>query len=269
MGRDRRRPRRPRLAGCFNSRARMGRDKSGQHPAITSNVSIRAPAWGAMRLAAGCYPSICFNSRARMGRDAMICIAARMIGCFNSRARMGRDLSDYSRDQRGRVSIRAPAWGAMPTLRRSRRRGAFQFARPHGARFRPGWFAGLLDGFNSRARMGRDPSALASAAIASFQFARPHGARWGSAGAARAYRVSIRAPAWGAIHCTEILSRARRFQFARPHGARCGQAGKRNQAKQFQFARPHGARSDWPDHKPPQSGVSIRAPAWGAIASLR
>jgi len=55
--------------------------------------------------------------------------------------------------------------------------------------------------------------------------------------------VSIRAPAWGAIHSIAVGRKEKLFQFARPHGARYQQRQD-----------PRG-----------QDQVSIRAPAWGAI----
>ena len=98
------------------------------------------------------------------------------------------------------VSIRAPAWGAMSTAWRRRREKTFQFARPHGARFTASRSAARKSCFNSRARMGRDINSDKIREVKTkFQFARPHGARsiralwWDS------LKVSIRAPAWGAI----------------------------------------------------------------------
>ena len=123
---------------------------------VRPKVSIRAPAWGAIldarqRNCTGCFNSRArmgrdftptayptsfesFNSRARMGRDNQGRCKQKPNSCFNSRARMGRDTSHASMSRTLKVSIRAPAWGAMPTGGRGVHSKVFQFARPHGAR---------------------------------------------------------------------------------------------------------------------------------------
>jgi len=53
----------------------------------------------------------------------------------------------------------------------------FQFARPRGARRYPTLAALAPDGFNSRARVGRDPDTELGVWRKAFQFARPRGAR--------------------------------------------------------------------------------------------
>ena len=56
----------------FNPRARVGRDGDCRaRTALSSLVSIHAPAWGATRSRMSpCRLRICFNPRARVGRDA-------------------------------------------------------------------------------------------------------------------------------------------------------------------------------------------------------
>ena len=97
-----------------------------------------------------------FNPRARMGRDAptQAEIAERI--SFNPRARMGRDVGLLVNSKLGIVSIHAPAWGA--TLVR------FPLAQTCLVSIHaPAWGATYhyllrltANGFNPRARMGRD-----------------------------------------------------------------------------------------------------------------
>ena len=57
------------FSGCFNSRARMGRDFPSASPWPRQKVSIHAPAWGATARPGAREVKQSFNSRARMGRD--------------------------------------------------------------------------------------------------------------------------------------------------------------------------------------------------------
>ena len=120
-----------------------------------------------------------FNSRARKGRDRGADDHANHANLFQcSRpqgARRGRTITSVNTEE---VSIHAPARGATVRHRRRRipegvsihapARGAtasrieriasilFQFTRPQGARLRRRGRDGRDDGFNSRARKGRD-----------------------------------------------------------------------------------------------------------------
>ena len=80
--------------GCFNPRARGGRD--GRYGALTPSgqVSIHAPAGGATQVdqPGGAHRSG-FNPRARGGRDSPYPILRGQWSCFNPRARGGRDTS--------------------------------------------------------------------------------------------------------------------------------------------------------------------------------
>ena len=163
----------------------------------------------------------------------------------------GARLVDFFNARKGSyVSIHAPAWGA--TRRPQGRHGdhGFQFTRPHGARRHlPSRYFSTSEGFNSRARMGRD---LIAAIVPS---------EW--------FEVSIHAPAWGAT--TEGVSKYYEslFQFTRPHGARPAQKAECQtrltcfnsrarmgrdlmfssygpRSTRFQFTRPHGARPHHP-----------------------
>ena len=172
--------------GCFNPRARVGRDRSvpvgplpsslfqstrprgarrdgGRHTLGNSGVSIHAPAWGATTAdPERCCGSMSFNPRARVGRDPRPLRASSGRPGFNPRARVGRD--------EGKV-FTAPIKGS----------------------------------FNPRARVGRDVRTYATfTAVSSFQSTRPRGAR-------RAanltdfsnHNVSIHAPAWGATKAAD------------------------------------------------------------------
>ena len=140
---------------------------------------------------------------------------------FNPRARMGRDHPSARHRQLHAVSIHAPAWGATqdamahctPEMFQSTRpHGArpeqpfcevcarkFQSTRPHGARRTPAWISVHHQGFNPRARMGRDTNYMSG------KFAK---------------YVSIHAPAWGATVSLFPLYSVFKFQSTRPHGAR-------------------------------------------------
>ena len=143
----------------------------------------------------------------------------------------------------------------------------FQFTRPHGARLQARRCGHGERCFNSRARMGRDPSRKLSFTTLQvsihapawgatmcramrrrctrFQFTRPHGARPGSCPRQdNVQGVSIHAPAWGATAPGKKSASSSRFQFTRPHGAR--HIGKHAicVSDGFQFTRPHGARRD-------------------------
>ena len=102
--------------GCFNPRARAGRDGIANDQLASANR--------------------CFNPRARAGRDLGVCHnRMQSRGRFNPRARAGRDQIAHRLSRGQRVSIHAPARGAtrLPMLPRNR-----------------------SVSFNPRARAGRD-----------------------------------------------------------------------------------------------------------------
>ena len=165
----------------FNPRAREGRDRSARHAAHqTQRVSIHAPARGATRLPWRPWvePSR-FNPRAREGRDRGWRWCRRRRTCFNPRAREGRDAVPVA------LTIKLQP---------------FQSTRPRGARRgRRGSTPGV-SGFNPRAREGRDQPAQRGAEVIE--------------------HVSIHAPARGATRVHRQLRRGHRFQSTRPRGAR-------------------------------------------------
>ena len=119
----------------FNSRAREGRDREGHN---------------ARRRSTG------FNSRAREGRDRYREWVETVEYCFNARAREGRDEAVAEVCRVLPVSIHAPARGATSRFARNQSPNRFQCTRPRGARHRRRCIQAAEDGFNSRAREGRD-----------------------------------------------------------------------------------------------------------------
>ena len=143
----------------FNPRARTGRDQVALFLRMIKKVSIHAPARGATCPAcAALKVGKCFNPRARTGRDVHGIHDLAVGPGFNPRARTGRDSrSQWPPISPWAVSIHAPARGA--TQDRSGRRyhpGRFQSTRPHGARRSQPIQGRRSDGFNPRARTGRD-----------------------------------------------------------------------------------------------------------------
>jgi len=80
---------------------------------MSINVSIRAPAWGAMVNAAGTATGAVFQFARPHGARSLCTAGKGENNCFNSRARMGRDDATRRRIVDAIVSIRAPAWGAI------------------------------------------------------------------------------------------------------------------------------------------------------------
>ena len=165
-------------AQCFNPRAREGRDHRLTCPPPERRVSIHAPARGATLRAHQRHlfalfqstrprgarqrrfitPSTfsSFNPRAREGRDLRPFFCFRGSGRFNPRAREGRDRIITLTTAHLRVSIHAPARGATPFFRPIAVIELFQSTRPRGARHVRESFRYTHNGFNPRAREGRD-----------------------------------------------------------------------------------------------------------------
>ena len=136
---------------------------------------------------------------------------------------MGRDRAADDNLRRERVvSIRAPAWGATaatmmvsPPIIVSIRAPAW------GATLRNGFDVRRM-GFNSRARVGRDP--------------------WRTVCHAAFDQVSIRAPAWGATAAAAEGDTMRGFNSRARVGRDQAVQVAAHAATMFQFARPRGAR---------------------------
>ena len=157
-----------------------------------------------------------------MGRDATTSNKPRGTRGFNPRARVGRDAKEFAHlvytfkfqstrprgarlcrramyQPRQNVSIHAPAWGATSMLITPIRPPKFQSTRPRGARLRAAAAQVPYDGFNPRARVGRDGRIMRVAPVIS---------------------VSIHAPAWGATKQSKAMTTDIKFQSTRPRGAR-------------------------------------------------
>ena len=158
------------------------------------------------------------------------------------------------------VSIHAPARGATHVVLRKARRIWFQFTRPRGARH-----CGLqsilgCNGFNSRAREGRDTVWKPLIHALQFQFTRPRGARRSaSLSSWLGNKFQFTLPR-GARQATRASTgRTRRFNSR----ARDGRDGWWDEAEilrdAFQFTRPRGARPRQRRADVRQGGFNSRA----------
>ena len=274
---------------CFNSRARVGRDRNSRDEDQFFWFQFTRPR-GA-RLLSSCRwrtEHRGFNSRARVGRDRASSKSFSAFRSFNSRARVGRDLAASALADGENVSIHAPAWGATNGRIAHRRFGSVSIHAPawgatRRSRKRNGW----IERFNSRARVGRDTKHAALVEKCPCFNSR---ARVGRDRAHRAPQapaeVSIHAPAWGATskrsrsdtHSSSFNSRARvgrdkdckmvydlekLFQFTRPRGAR--RSPLTRDARKLRFnSRARVGRDAEGLGNDARGQVSIHAPAWGA-----
>ena len=221
----------------FNPRARVGRDCSCCHLALSSmSFQSTRPRGARPGAQAALRRSSSFNPRARVGRDAQSGAGRRGTTGFNPRARVGRDAATWDEALPVTVSIHAPAWGAtampLPVLPLA---AWFQSTRPRGARLlghrhasqhirvsihAPAWgatgchFLGPRRdrGFNPRARVGRDGRIAKCLAVV--RHVSIHAPAWGATSRyfcnSREAAVSIHAPAWGATYQGYRLSLAYR-----------------------------------------------------------
>ncbi len=118
----------------------------------------------------------------------------------------------------------------------------FQSTRPCGARPPDAGYMADLQGFNPRARVGRDKRACCQLL---------------------AVNVSIHAPVWGATQKTECISRVLLFQSTRPCGARLRHSVARHGWPCFN-PRARVGRDATHSESKPDIKVSIHAPVWGA-----
>ncbi len=234
------------------------------------SVSIHAPAWGAIILSFSISATASsFNSRTRVGCDSSQRLLHPRIHGFNSRTRVGCDcLKLFLMALSHKVSIHAPAWGAILAI----------LIRPR------------ADGFNSRTRVGCD---LAGRTHFSYPRSFNSRTRVGCDGQSRSWcfrivRVSIHAPAWGAMISGFKLLMQESFQFTHPRGVRsllvlglerslCFNSRTRvgcDSARSTAVSRASGFNSRTRvgcdlhvfDIIDDDSIVSIHAPAWGAIS---
>ena len=214
-----------------------------------------------------CFP--CFNSRARKGRDIHLMRSViSLVVSIHAPAR-GATLPCRQHLQTSRVSIHAPARGATPASSgdfffvvvsiHAPARGATALlfdqgdvvdvsihAPARGATWSWPKAREVDEGFNSRARKGRDlqlrvavPSRL----------------------------VSIHAPARGATINRNYLALSKVFQFTRPQGARHGGADRWCSSGSSFNSRARKGRDGRPWSSSRARTVSIHAPARGATSS--
>ena len=185
-----------------------------------------------------------FNPRARVGRDPFRLFRYRMRYIFQStRPRGARLLHCHS------LFLRFLFQSTRPRGARRRQAGEmlgvlpFQSTRPRGARRQRESLCQLVQHFNPRARVGRDPSEFTSFVLSAISI---HAPAWGATLAhsvfITSFFISIHAPAWGATCCSRSIATRLTFQSTRPRGARhaCRQDGSLR--LEFQSTRPRGAR---------------------------
>ena len=102
---------------------------------------------------------MCFNSRSRVGSDRRVLLHPGLRNRFNSRSRVGSDGIKTVVFQKGVVSIRAPAWGATVIICDEQGKELVSIRAPAwGATRGNSTPAAFNAGFNSRSRVGSDPS---------------------------------------------------------------------------------------------------------------
>ena len=189
----------PERIRCFNSRTREGCDGLLQANINGCSVSIHAPARGAIqrkRLAAVLVAvSIHAPARGAIYRYNLSCAR----NGFNSRTREGCDNTRAEYSIIIHVSIHAPARGAMVMISASASvRSVSIHAPARGAITGELYQRGCVC-FNSRTREGCDNVLTVCMTDSLFQFTHPRGVRYVWIHAEQPRRVSIHAPARGAI----------------------------------------------------------------------
>ena len=166
--------------GCFNPRARAGRDGRNTPKKCARN---------------------CFNPRARAGRDDYLAMVHRVVFSFQStRPRGARRFPQAGQRVERNVSIHAPARGAtLAGWCECCRHSKFQSTRPRGARLVGTSLLTLGGCFNPRARAGRDtPGPRAESTRMGFNPRARAGRDVLRRQPGTVFRVSIHAPARGA-----------------------------------------------------------------------
>jgi len=207
------------LCGCFNPRARAGRDSSPPFDRRAGHVSIHAPARGATKATHGPVTIRRFQStRPRGARRSRNIVKRLYVTRFNPRARAGRDATrpEFSRQQI--VSIHAPARGATCKISYAHRIKMFQSTRPRGARpVTPGITPPKSMFQSTRPRGARHYGRAYRTYARMFQSTRPRGARpLHPLRPTRTGLVSIHAPARGATIADSTCVAASRVSIHAP-----------------------------------------------------
>ncbi len=214
---------RPRM-GCFNPRARTGRDCAGCASILPRALFQSTRPHGARPRASRRSGAMSWfqSTRPHGARQQSSALGSECVR-FNPRARTGRDVRLHAVRGCEVVSIHAPARGATPDGGAYSYEALFQSTRPHGA------------------RRGRALGAVPQGSVSIHAPAR--GATpWTRCPRVR-WTVSIHAPARGAtggLSCHGAYSSVSIHAPAR--GATSVTRAKALQVAQFQSTRPHGAR---------------------------
>ncbi len=190
-----------------------------RQPELT--VSIHAPVWGATRLHARREHGTAFQSTRPCGARLRVLPFLKGQKMFQSTRPCGARQATYKSSTEKDVSIHAPVWGATNGCEISRATDGFN---PRARVGRDVTFATLRltgRGFNPRARVGRDGR---NRERIRGQFVSIHAPVWGATAIIcrirRCKRVSIHAPVWGATQDEEPGHQFHGFQSTRPCGAR-------------------------------------------------
>ena len=229
-----------------------------------SHVSIRAPAWGATSTPFRHLTDPAFQFALPRGERQGAGRPQQQRQSFNSRSRVGSDLRRVRNLRCGKVSIRAPAWGATRQRRYPSGSARFQFALPRGERLNRFLRRDILRSFNSRSRVGSDLTSIYLGTWATVSIRAP---AWGATirvfEGLKNVAVSIRAPAWGATLQALIDVAKYAVSIRAPAWGATNKDDTPKPAFAFQFALPRGERLK-KLAKEAYIYVSIRAPAWGA-----
>jgi len=204
--------------GCFNPRARGGRDAAGKQPLPRPMFQSTRPRGARPMGREDLHGASCFNPRARGGRDHTVC-NTRYFSSFQSTRPRGARHAGYFHLKRSQVSIHAPAGGATHNDQQ-----------PKSSRR-----------FNPRARGGRDALYVQTWWQKWFQSTRPRGARPADNRESIRVCVSIHAPAGGATITVGQLNDLASFN-PRARGGRDPLNKDTLPIIEFQSTRPRGAR---------------------------
>ena len=242
-------PCRSRLPGNFNSRPRVGSDRRRGRSTGTGRFQFTPPRGERRRRGRGAPQGLLnFNSRPRVGSDRFGTDFEPLFSYFNSRPRVGSDHVARTDNPHAVFQFTPPRGGRPSAISCSLGASVFQFTPPRGGRLRRIPKPKNQKHFNSRPRVGSDPSPpIIRRPENTFQFTPPRGERLLFALLSSLFQI---------------------FQFTPPRGERQKRIGGLCDERYFN-SRP---RVGGDIGRKPVKGlikISIHAPAWGATASLR